>query len=360
MPELTNIKAAPAEPAPPAPEAMVEGEEDDYDEEVDLDEFEVGTDYTAPMVAPDFDQPQPEGIVRVPHHKHRFTYRNLIGARVNPLGLTDRLQIGYRYQLSDSPETIFQDAYIAGLADIEVTPAFAYVGARLEYQPAAIFRVFGSYGLMAGFGTFNYLTSFNNASAEYDDATLQELREDSALGPQNMYSAVGNRGQAGATFQFALGGLGFRNTGRFIYFGLPLENGDSVMWDAFLDILVPNKGWTFQNDADLLFLTDKFRLFDNNSRVILGVRHTLTHAIYRDVHRRGTNPDNGHQRVGPLFALRFIDEDTDQALAFNQVSAFLLTQWWVEHRYRLRENHALPAITIGVQFQGDILASAKE
>jgi len=358
--EPAPAEPAPAEPTPTAPApapasdpaaaaadavstmlAPASGEDDGDDWGLDVsDGDKPGA--AVPMVAPDMSR-QPGGYTHEPHHKHGWFYHNLTAARVNPLGLTNRFRTGYRMQLSHRPENIFEDSYSSVQLDTEITPAFGYVGGRFEVQPAKLFNFWASYGFIGSFGGFSYTRSFSDASAEYDDALLKDSRD-------HDYAAKGQKAIVSGLFQFGIGGVAFRNNVKGHFMSLDLADDDRVFYDATLDVLVPNTGWVITNDADLLVITD----FD----LIIGLRHTYTEALYKADHLAGENLNTPHHRLGPAFIYQFFDDGP--GTLWNKPTAVLLTQWWLDHRYRIHENPALPYLVLGFVQQGDFLISDKE
>jgi hypothetical protein len=311
------------------------------------DDFDWGEDaeaYQAPMVTADYEQEQLRGYDHEPHHDHRWTYNNLFAVRVNPLGLTNRFRTGYRMQLSHRPEAIFMDSFGAIELDTEITPAFGFVGGRLEIQPAAIFNFWASYGFVGHFGTFDYTRGFDAATEDYSEDTLDATEDQT-------YSAIGQRATLSALFQFALGGVAFRDNFQAHYRNTALRGTHDVFYDATLDVLFPDAGWVVTNDADLLVLTE----FDLKA----GVRHTYTHALYRDEHLDGgENLNTPHHRFGPALLYTFFDDPIGSD--FNKPTLILLAQWWLHHRYRTTDLPGLPYIVVGFSFEGDLFTSEKK
>lgn len=330
------------EPVPepqPSPEVTPEeGDDDDWG----LEDGEEGG-YEPPFVKADFSKPQPEGYVHEPAHDHRWFFHNLTGVRVNPLGLTNRIRTGYKMQLSHRPEAIFKESFATIELDTEITPAFGYVGGRMEIQPAKIFNFWASYGMMGTFGSFSYTRSFPNAQADYRDTRLEDSRDQD-------YTSLGHRASVSGMFQFGLGGVAMRDNVQGHYHSQDLKDGDKVFWDATLDVLIPNSGWTVTNDADLLVMTE----FD----LIVGVRYTMTHAVYRDEHLDGKNVNTPTHRVGPALIYQFFDDG--EGTQWNKPTLVLLAQWWAKHRFRTDEAPALPYLVLAFVQQGDLMISEKK
>ena len=319
-------------------EAVAAAAEDD--DELGFDDFEVEHGEPA-MVVPDFDQPQPEGLGREPQHDHRWMWHNLTAVRVNPLGLINRFRTGYQLQLSHRPEPIFYDSYGSLQLDTELGPAFGYVGSRLEVQPVKLFNFWASYGFIGNFGTFSHTRSFANAGEDYSDSLLSDTRD-------RDYAAAGHRATLSGMFQVGIAGLAMRSNVKAYYSAVNLKGDDKVQWDATLDVLIPNQGWVVTTDTDLLAVTD----FD----LIIGVRHTFTHALYREEHLGGqANENTPTHRVGPALIYTFFDDGP--GTAWNKPTLVLLTQWWAQHRFRTSQSPGLPYLLLAFVQQGDFMIS---
>ena len=193
------------------------------------------------------------------------------------------------------------------------------------------------------FSTFSYTRSFENAQADYDDDLLSNTRDQD-------YTSLGNRAILSGKFQFGLGGVIMRSQTQAWYFGIPLQGDDTVFYEASLDTLVPNKGWTITNDTDLLFWTD----WD----LIIGARYTVTSPLYRDEHNPGRNINGPMHRVGPFFAYQFFDDGI--GTGWNKPTILVLTQWWARHRYRTTQRPGVPYLVIAFKQEGDFFTSDKE
>jgi len=334
---------AAAEAQPPAPAATPAAESDD---DFDLEGF--ATDdgpKAAGFVMPDFDRPQPTGIERLEHHDHRWMWHNLTAIRVNPLGVTNRFRTGYQMQLSHRNEAIFEESYASAQLDTEITPAFGYVGGRLEVQPVKLFNFWGSYGVVGSFGSFSHTRSFASALDHHPDDLLSDTRDQD-------YSSVGHKAVLSGMFQIGIGGLAMRDNFKGHWRKQDLAEGDNVFWDASLDVLYPNDGWVITNDADLLAITD----WD----LIIGLRYTFTHAIYRHSHLGpgARNINTPHHRVGPALIYTFFDDGP--GTMWNKPTLVLLTQWWAGHRYRTGDKPMLPYIVLAFVQQGDFMISELE
>lgn len=332
-----SAEAPPQPPPQPPPDPVPDEDVDDIWAEAEK------APYVAPMVDADFSQ-QPEGITHWEHHQHRFVWNNLTAVRVNPLGLTNRFRAGYRGQISNRPEPIFDESFWSAQLDTEITPAFGYVGGRLELQPVALVNLFVSYGVVGSFGSFSYTRSFPDVTVDYSDETLQDTRDQD-------YATVGQRATMSALFQFGLAGWAIRNHVQLHWTDWDLRPGDRVSWDATLDLLVPDGGFVVTNDADMLVLTE----FD----LKFGVRYTLTAGLYDAADLAGgPNLTSPHHRIGPAVLYTFFEDPV--GTMWNKPTLVLLAQWWVAHHYRDTDKPALPYLVLGFIQEGDFLVSDKE
>src|SRR5690606_6466642 len=78
-----------------------------------------------------------EGVMPV----HKFVYSNMLGARINPIGLGDEFFIGYRRQLVRRPGLLYRDSLLALKLHVFATPAFVHAGPRLEIQPLSVIGI---------------------------------------------------------------------------------------------------------------------------------------------------------------------------------------------------------------------------
>jgi len=88
-----------------------------------------------------------------------------------------------------------------------------------------------------------------------------------------------------------------------------------------------------------------------------GARLSTAAAFYRDSDflpgESTDNPNTPWVRLGPAVAYTFSEK---QGAAFNKPTVLLLSQWWLEHRYRAGQDisQALPCITLAFRFEGEL------
>jgi len=276
--------------------------------------------------------------------RHRLIYNNLTGFRYNPLGLSNELSIGYRYQLINRDTILFRESFISAQAHTVVTPAYVGAGPRIEVQPAVVLNLSATYDYVRFFGAFGSLQSFPSANAQWHDDVISDLADKDLN-----YGAGGHQITLSALLQGKVKNVAIRDNPKLYWYDFDLRNGDRTYYNQTIDILVPGRGWAMTNDLDLLYLFD-FGL-------TLGARYTVTQAFYRDEHfapgEETTNINGPTHRVGPALIYSFYDRPDQR---FNQPSLVVLAQWWAKHPYRTgREvSGAIPYFVVAFTFKGDI------
>lgn len=292
---------------------------------------------------------------------HRIVHRNTFALRVNPLGLLYEGRFMYRFRLYESDEMALRDNFIGiGLTPI-ASPAFIRAGAYVEVQPLTVLGFWASYTFVQYFGTFNLFQSFQSASSNYSDAEITRLGAGTPASPGAKTNYLGNGTELtiGADFQIKVLDFVLRSKARLIRPDMNLRGGDTVFYDQFYDVMAPNRGWYFVNDVDLLYQTP-------NKRFVGGARYTQAFMFYDQRHfatgEAQENKNNLH-RVGPFAGYTFKIED---GATFNNPTAFILIQWWLQNRNRTGTannpdgiTQALPLIGVGFQMTGDFLPVPK-
>lgn len=272
-----------------------------------------------------------------------LTYQSLTIARVNPLGLFELAEIGYRARLYDSNNPLFENNFVQLGARVILTPGLARAAAMLRVQPLSVFQFWAEYEVGGFFGNFSMLQSFESADAEASDTVLEQ-REEAGLN----YATTNSQLALGSLLQAKVGPIAVRSLARFIRPNVDIEEGDTAYYDIAYDVVIPNRTWALNKDTDLLFVTD-FGL-------AAGVRWTFTH-VFSDAADfappREDNPNVPMHRLGPIVAYTFWDEP---GTAFNAPTAILIANWWLQHRYRTGQDvtQALPYIVLGFRFSGDL------
>jgi hypothetical protein len=271
-----------------------------------------------------------------------WRYQNAIIARINPLGLINQFQIGFRYNLTDSESLLRKGTYLYAAFAPQVSPAFARAGWLLEAQPLSILRLSALYETAYNFGTFDTIQSFPSPLAEHSDRLMDEQSAEAS------YATGGHVMTLSALLQLKGGPIAARANYRAIWQTLNLRGDDTVFYDLQMDILAPNGGWLHTVDTDLLYVT--------GGPITAGLRHTVVSAAYPDSSfitgetREGIGSPT--HRAGPIFIYRFNEREHTR---FNQPTLFVIANWWLEHRYRTGQeiSQALPYAIVGFAFNGN-------
>lgn len=295
---------------------------------------------------------------------HRIIHRNTFALRVNPLGLLYEGRFAYRLRLYESDSMALRDNFIGiGLTPV-ASPAFIRAGAYVEVQPMTVLGFWATYTFVQYFGTFNLFQSFPSARSNYSDKEISRLGNGDptvGAGSRTQYLANGTELTIGADFQVKLlDVIVFRSRARLIRSDMRLREGDTVFYDQFYDALVPNRGWYYVNDFDLLYQS-------LNKRFVGGARYTHTYVFYDQRHFQAGEEValglNNMHRVGPFVGYTFKIED---GATFNNPTAFILIQWWLQNPNRTGTarnpdgvSQAIPLLGVGFQMTGDFLPVPK-
>lgn len=267
--------------------------------------------------------------------KDALVYTSLTGARYNGLGLVSQFRVSWRHRLFDSDNLLLRDSYLGLGPIVAVTPAFARGGLMVDFFPLAILQLTAAYEAIGYFGVLDGLLSFVDANAEHGD---EERRRLGRLGTAN-YATYGGQLTLSALLQAKLGPIAVRNQVQGFFTHMQVRSGDRVYYDAIPDVLVPARGWIVSNDLDVLFVT--------KGGLIAGVRYSLLHAFYGSVESNNTPI----QRFGVLLGYQFFDRPDAK---LNKPTLFVLSQWYLAHRYRTGQevSQAIPQLIVGFAFQG--------
>lgn len=325
---LTGVAAAtepevPAEPPPPAVETPAEPVEP---------EPAAASEPAAPPPASDPWEP-----------RSRVVYSNLLALRVNPLGLIERVKFGWRHRLFEKNGPLFRGAWAELGAEVSVAPTYAAGGARFEIRPLTILSLSATIEAIGYFGVIDAVMPFASTQSDYWEDTISTRGE-----AGENYAAVGSRLTLSALVFGVKGPFAFRNQLSALRVELGLKPGDTLMYDATQDLVLPNGGWAILNDLDLGALY---------KRIAMGVRYSYADAIH-------TTDDGGPgdlpmHRIGPLLGYTF--HDRPAGARFNRPSLLLLVQWYAQHPYRSGQEQtaAYPYIALAFQFDGDLWTSPK-
>lgn len=271
--------------------------------------------------------------------EHRLVHRNSLALRYNPIGVIYDGRFQYRRRLFLSESNALRDNFVSIGAAPGASPAFGRIGVIAEVQPLSVVTLWALYEVVGYFGSFDHLQSYASPNDEFDDDTIARSPGRSASGTQLIL---------GANVQLKFSDIVVRTQMRFARANFNLRAGERAFYDPFYDVLAPDRGFFFTNDADVLYQAP-FGL-------LAGARYTVTKPLYRDRHYadgEARDHSNRSHRIGPLLGYAVRQGDGN---AFN-VLLFATAQWWLVHRYRTGENtsQALPLLAIGVQTTGDLI-----
>lgn len=307
---LAAAEEEPPPPPPPAPEATPR--------------------WAAPRIAP----------------RDRLVLGSLSVARANPLGLQTQVRAGWQRRLFESESPLSRDNFLFLGVFPRLNPAALQVGPLMELQPLSILNLRAGVEHVRFFSAFGYLQSFPSPRADYSDSRLDRLDEDAGAS----YGSSGVHAFFEPTFQIKLGHVVVRNKLGFEYWDMDLREGDTVFYEATLDTLLPDEGFTLANDFDLLYATD-FGL-------TAGLRHSFVRPVYEARHYPPGEQlgfvENRHHRLGALVAYTFHDHGYSR---FNRPTVLLITSWYLSHRWRTGEDvgREVPYVALGFAFQSDFL-----
>lgn len=260
----------------------------------------------------------------------RFMLSDLTIFRLNPLGLETRARLGLQKRLYASDKPIAANNFGFAGTFVKLNPASAHLALGGELQPLSMLNVRAFAAVQRYFGALGFLQSFPSANAGYSDATLDDLA-DTARGANVFHASIQ------PLLQARVGPLAIRALLQLDYWDLALRDGDTVAYEATLDTLLPDRGWTLATDTDVLYV--------GRSGLALGVRHSYVRPLYRGEHFAGAadeaayDGDNAHQRIGLFGAYTLRDRGPS---TFNKPTVILIVSWYLSHRFRTGEPGALP------------------
>ncbi len=268
---------------------------------------------------------------------HSLTYRNVVVLQANPILLRDLLSIDYRYRIYESTSPYLRNNYFGFALRPTISPGFARLGAAFEFAPVSVVRLGVGLEQINYFGGFGQLQGFATPDADYSDAALSQRHQ---LGEN--YAAGGTAVTMSLQAQNRFGPFIVRDLFELQRVSLSLNTGDLYYYEPTSDMLLPERGLAFTNDADVLYISP-FGL-------IIGARYTISKAFYRT----GEDPNGPTHRLGP--SLSYVVFQNPGA-AFDSATVFVLLNWWLKHRWRTGADVSagFPFLSVGFSFTGEIL-----
>lgn len=283
----------------------------------------------------------PAGLQRA-RPRHRVHYISLTGLQWNPPGLETRLLVDYRYLLYRSDSLALADNFVGIGGTVRVNPAFTRLGVAIELQPLTLLTVRATYEWRGYYGVVRNLQSFSSARADYSPNALAAR---SSAGVN--YAGSGHQFRLQALLRAKFGPVALIGELELWHFRMNLRGGDAVFYDASVDTLLPDGGFTVVHHTNLLYVT--------GFGLMVGARYSLVDVFYPKrayavAISRG-NANTPTHRIGPLFAYVFdaFGERVRQPTIFASVS------WWFGSRYRSGKSvsQAVPYGVIAFRFSGD-------
>ena len=280
-----------------------------------------------------------------PLPRHRVDYTKFFVVRLNPLGIQDVFDIGYRYRLYDSEEPLWRTGQVGVSFNPIVTPAMAKIGISAEIEPIAVLRLQARWEWQQYWSAFGHLQSYPKVDgADWSDSGIKAGKE-----AEKEYSAGGWQAMLLAELRAKVSMIIIRSRLSAFYSDMNLNDGDTVWYDPFHDLLTPGKGWSLTNEADVIA-----SLLDDS--LLVGVRHSLAHAFYPDQAFATDDHDVDDfpiQRVGPLVAWHVYDRP---GASLSRVTVIALLQWYLSHPFRTGQdtNQGIPYVAIGCAINGEL------
>ncbi len=165
--------------------------------------------------------------------------------RTQPVGIALETSAIYRDTYRRDGSKLFDGVYWETGADLVVSPAFAEVGAHVEWLPIKIFKLRAEYHLIPYFGAVGYMLSYPSADADYGDAV-----EDAREGEEE--AGLGHRFSLQPTVQFKFGPVVVRNSTNLYYYLLDGFDGP-YQHERLYDRLIAQHDGIVANTSFILF-----------------------------------------------------------------------------------------------------------
>lgn len=276
--------------------------------------------------------------------KARVTYSNFLALRVNPLGLLERLRIGYQHRLIPNNDgALFKGAMVNAGVEFNLPPTYGAFGPRIEIRPLTILGFEAKYEFIGYFGIIDAVMPMASTQDDFWETTLDQR---GANGENT--AAFGSRLTLSADVVALYKGFLIRNQVQAVRLELNLPGGEPAFYDATQDLVFPNGGFAILNDLDVGGLIKK--------KVAVGVRYSYADALHDGAGGPGDLPMH---RIGPLVAWTI--HDRPAGARFDRPTLLALIQWYPQHPYRSgqEQSAAIPYFALAWQFQGDLWTSKK-
>jgi hypothetical protein len=286
---------------------------------------------------------------------HRVVHRGTLAVRGNPTGLIFDGRVSYRRRLHASESLALRDNYAGGGAALTLSPAFVRIGPYVEVAPASFLTLWAAAQVSRYFGALGLLQSFGSPVDDFSDRELARRRDLDDGDPLASYAATGLEVTVGLDLQARWGPLAVRAQSRLVRGSLALRGADRVYYDQVVDLLLRDDGLALVADVDVAHFGVAPRRAPG---LVVGLRYSAGVPRYRAADypaAAGASHDNSSHRLGPVIGYTLFSRD---GAAWNAPTVLLVTQWWIDHRYRAgaESSRALPLVALALRFHGDLLA----
>lgn len=273
-----------------------------------------------------------------PSAQHKLVYESTLGARINPLGVEEQYTLALRERFYESKSLALRENYLAVGLSPTISPGVTRFGGHVEVRPVTVLSISAGFYQVGYFGSFGALQSFPNASYDYSDRRLTQLKD-----AGTNYPATGFEVQLRGVALGKIGPIVFRSDTNVFYDHLDLRKGDSVFYGPRMDLLQQNDGWIVTTEEDVAYFTD-FGL-------IAGGRLS-TGNTFVDAPRNSPST----MRLGPVAAYTFFDRP---GTSFNKPTIAAICQWWLSHPYRTGRDisQGIPFVILAFRFEGELWRS---
>ncbi|UCD85112.1 MAG: hypothetical protein JSU92_02675 [Deltaproteobacteria bacterium] len=193
----------------------------------------------------------------------RLLLTNQIKGRAIPEGVSDTIELNYRYYYSGSDSILFQNNHLGiGFAE-SISPATNSVGGFIEIEPVAVFNLRIQYEYIQYFGVLTAILTFPDKDSDYSDDILDERKENG-----DAEWATGSHISILPTFQIKIGRFVALDMLSFEWWEIDKNN---YFYEPSNDTLMKTSDYFFTN-ATIAGLELWSR--DENTMMILGTRYT--------------------------------------------------------------------------------------
>ena len=264
-----------------------------------------------------------------------FTHEAFVGARVNPLGESQELAVGWRAPLLPDDGTLLRgESYVWLAPKVQLSPTFAGTGLQLRVMPLAVVQL----QLHA-----ERISAWSDPEGIDPDGVLPVT--DATVAMIDLAGATigsGWRTTNHLLLQGQSGPVAVRATTTLA--GWRMDRGAAgAFYDQTWDILAPNHGWGVNLDVDVLAVTPE-------QRPVVGARYTAATPLGAVDGWTG----GATHRVGPVAGWTFRERRPGGWI--QRPTLFALAQWHLAHPWRTGSPtpRALPQVGVGLSVVGDV------